>query len=122
MLLAGEAGSAAETATRRVEEAGGRRDLPAITTDEMSDAAAAFHSRTTAGPVIYDLAVAARRTRPRSSDLSPRSSPSTSGALPASSSRTVASSDAAEQHVEHQAREFELLKPYLVEHWGEVVS
>jgi len=125
MLLADEAGSAAETAARRVEEAGKADGTSRpITTDEMSDAAAAFHFPDDCWTrVIYDLIVAARRD-------------------PASVERFVAAlvplyfgrvagfvienrglpSDAAEEHVEHQAREFELLKPYLVERWGEEAS
>ena len=60
---------------------------------------------------------AATRSR-RSRRSSPRSCRSTSGGSAASSSRTATSRPTqAEERVERQAREFELLKPYLVERW-----
>jgi hypothetical protein len=125
MLLADEAGSAAETAARRVEEAGKADGTSRpITTDEMSDAAAAFHFPDDCWTrVIYDLIVAARRDPPSVERFVATLVPIYFGRVAGFviENRGLAS-DAAEEHVEHQAREFELLKPYLVERWGEETS
>ncbi len=115
MELAGEAGKLAEAAERAGEADAG----PAMSTERMADALAAFHFPDAAwARVVYDLIV-------------------TSAAAPEAVERNVAAlvpiyfgrvgsfvienrkitTDEAEERVERQAREFELLKPYLVERW-----
>jgi hypothetical protein len=90
----------------------------------MSDAAAAFHFPDDCWTrVIYDLIVAARRDPPSVERFVATLVPIYFGRVAGFviENRGLAS-DAAEEHVEHQAREFELLKPYLVERWGEETS
>ena len=117
MELAAEAGKLAEAADRAGEADAG----PAMSTERMADALAAFHFPDDAGPgsSTTSSSTAARAPRRRSSGTSPPSCRSTSGGSAASSSRTARSTtDEAEERVERQAREFELLKPYLVERWS----
>ena len=77
-------------------------------------------SRTTCGPAS-STTWSSRRGRSgrdhRVETSSRRWSRSTSGASAASSSRTGVTTEQAEERVERQAREFELLKPYLIERW-----
>ena len=115
MELAREAGQLAEAAERAGEADAG----PAMSTERMADSLAAFHFPDAAwARVVYDLIV-------------------TSAAAPEAVERNVAAlvpiyfgrvgsfvienrkitTDEAEERVERQAREFELLKPYLVERW-----
>jgi hypothetical protein len=129
MLLAGEAGRLEEAATRRLgldSESGGgsagQGGLPS--TDELSDTVADFQFPDDLwARVIYDLIVSTRF-----------------GAIPLE--RSVAalvpiyfgrvgrfvienrrlSGPQAEERVERQAREFELLKPYLVDRWREAAA
>ena len=123
--LAREAGTLLEAAGRTGGTAGsGGEDAAAgaaRSTQEMADALAAFHFPDALWTrVIYDLVVAAGR-RP---ELRERN---VAALVPIYFGRVGSfvienrnvSTDAAEERVERQAREFELAKPYLVERWAE---
>ncbi|HJW20897.1 MAG TPA: hypothetical protein VJ506_00555 [Candidatus Limnocylindrales bacterium] len=119
-VLAAEAGSVATEARHRLE-----LDVPGVstpTTALMADAAAGF-----AFPdelwarVVYDLVIAAR-------DDEARLDAFVAALVPVYFGRVASfvienrdlTTDRAEERVERQAREFERLKPYLVERWGAV--
>lgn len=116
--LAAEAGTAAEAARRSL----GMDDPGAVTpsTVAMADALAGFHFPDDLwARSIYDLVLTARRSE--------AAIPSAVAALVPIYFGRVASfiienraltTDQAEERVERQAREFELLKPYLVEGWA----
>ena len=109
--------------TRRASSGSAARTAPSPppTTLEMAEALAAFHFPDDLwARVIYDLVLAARarpdvddrdaRRRARADLLRPRRQ------LRHREPRTSPPTQA-EERVERQAREFELLKPYLVERW-----
>jgi hypothetical protein len=120
--LATEAGAVADEVRRRLE-----LDEPGVstpTTAAMADAAAAF-----AFPdelwarVVYDLVVAAR-------DAEDRLDAFVAALVPVYFGRVASfvienrdlTTERAEERVERQAREFERLKPYLVERWDALRS
>jgi hypothetical protein len=91
------------------------------TTDEMSDAVAAFHFPDDLWVrVFYDLLVSASFGDGPTERLVASLVPiyfGRVGSLVVEARRL--SEEQAEEHVERQAREFERLKPYLVERWRE---
>jgi hypothetical protein len=126
MELASEAGALAEAAAHKLglgSESGERTDgiggLPS--TDELSDSVAAFHFPDELwARVFYDLLVASSFGGIATEKLVAAFVPIYFGRV----GRFVIenrrlSGEQAEEGVERQAREFELLKPYLAEHWLE---
>lgn len=118
--LAGEAGTIADEVRRRLD-----MDAPGATTPStaaMADAAARFAFPDDAwARVVYDLVVAAR-TQPERLDAF------VAALVPVYFGRVASfvienrdlPTERAEDQVERQAREFERLKPYLVERWDAV--
>jgi glucosylglycerate synthase len=120
MELAAEAGSLAEAAAARLgigAEGGDEASRP--TTDQMSEAVAAFHFPDDLwARAVYDLVVAARFGDVQRDRLVAALVPiyfGRVGSLVVETRHLPAA--AAEERVERQAREFELRKPYLVERW-----
>jgi len=117
--LAAEASRVADQARARLGLASVAAGSNAPSTLEMAEAAAAFCFPDDIWTrVVYDLVVAAgRRDRPRA-ELVAALVPIYFGRVGGFviENRT-ASSEQAEERVERLAREFELLKPYLVERW-----
>ncbi len=126
MLLAEEAGKLAEAAAHRLgidaesgEGSAGRSGLPS--TDELSDSVASFHFPDDLwARVFYDLLVSASFGNLTLERLVAAFVPIYFGRVGAFiiENRRL-SGEQAEERVERQAREFELLKPYLVKHWHE---
>ena len=118
MTLAAEAGKLADAATNKLG-LGGEGETVKATTLQMSEALAAFHfpddlwSR-----LIYDLVLAARRGEVDTGQMVAALVPIYFGRVGSFviETRHLTTADA-EERVERQAREFELLKPYLVERW-----
>ncbi len=116
--LAAEAGTLADAARTKLG-IGGDVASTAATTLEMAEAASSFHfPDDTWARVVYDLVVAARDPKPSLETLVAALVPIYFGRVGSFviENRHVPT-DAAEERVERQAREFELLKPYLVERW-----
>jgi glucosylglycerate synthase len=118
LVLAREAGQLADAARARLGVGGDGAASP-IGTADMADALSAFHFPDDVwARLIYDLVVAAR-----SDDLPVESM--VAALVPIYFGRVGsfvienrhASGAQAEERVERQAREFELLKPYLVDRW-----
>jgi hypothetical protein len=129
VLLAKEAGEMAEAAAHRLgldaesgEGSTGRSGLPS--TDELSDAVAGFHFPDDLwARVFYDLLVTSSFGDIPLERLVAAFVPiyfGRVGRLIIENRRL--SGEQAEERVERQAREFELLKPYLVKHWQEAVA
>jgi glycosyltransferase involved in cell wall biosynthesis len=129
MLLAGEAGELAEAAANKLgidaesgEGSAGRSGLPS--TDDLSDAVASFHFPDDLwARVFYDLLVTASFGDIPVERLVAAFVPIYFGRV----GRFIIenrrlSGEQAEDRVERQAREFELLKPYLVKHWQEAAA
>ncbi len=120
--LAAEAGHLADVARTRLG-VGGDVASTTATTLEMADAVAAFNfSDDLWARVVYDLVVAARDPKPSLETLVAALVPIYFGRVGSFiiENRHV-TTDQAEERVERQAREFELLKPYLVQRWNEAV-
>jgi glucosylglycerate synthase len=125
LALAAEAGTLAEAAAHRLglsRESGegtAGREMPS--TDVLSDAVAAFRFPDDLwARVFYDLLVSASFGKVAVERLVAAFVPiyfGRVGSLVVESRRL--SEEQAEEHVERQAREFELRKPYLVERWRE---
>ena len=116
--LAAEAGSLADAGRTRfglVGEAGGGGP----STVEMAEALSAFHVPDDLwARVVYDLVVAAR-VRPDLEALVAALVPIYFGRVGSFViENRHQTTDQAEERVERQAREFELLKPYLLERWA----
>jgi glucosylglycerate synthase len=119
MVLAKEAGKLADAARTRLGITGDVTTAKA-TTLEMADAVAAFHFPDDLwARLVYDLIIAA--------DADPDGVEAMVASLVPVYFGRVGSfvienrhvtTDQAEERVERQAREFELLKPYLVERWN----
>jgi glycosyltransferase involved in cell wall biosynthesis len=123
LTLAEEAGTLAEAAAHRLglgreSGAGSAGDGP-LSTDLLSDAVAAFHFPDDLwARVFYDLLVFASFGDVPVERLVAAFVPiyfGRVGSLVVENRRLT--DDQAEERVERQAREFELLKPYLVKHW-----
>jgi hypothetical protein len=116
--LAVEAGRLGDTARTRLG-VGGDVASTTATTFEMADAVSAFHFPDDLwARVIYDLVIAARDPKPSMETLVAALVPIYFGRVGSFiiENRSV-TTDQAEERVERQAREFELLKPYLVNRW-----
>jgi hypothetical protein len=124
--------STAETVLELAQEAGRRGDAArtrlgiggdvastSATTLEMAEAVSSFHFPDDLwARVVYDLVVAARDPKPSLETLVAALVPIYFGRVGSFviENRHV-TTDQAEERVERQAREFELLKPYLIERW-----
>jgi hypothetical protein len=118
--LAKEAGTAADRATRTLG-LGGEGGSASATTVEMAEALGGFHFPDDLwARVIYDLIIATRRGEVDTGQLVAALTPIYFGRVGSFviENRHVTTA-AAEERVERQAREFELLKPYLVQRWNE---
>jgi hypothetical protein len=118
LVLAGEAGRLADSTRARLG-LGGDAASTKTTTAELADALAAFHFPDDLwARLIYDLVVFAR------SEQLPIEQ-AVAALVPVYFGRVGSfvienrhmTTDQAEERVERQAREFELLKPYLLERW-----
>ena len=117
--LAAEAGKLADAASRRLG-IGGEGDGAQVSTVEMAEALAAFHFPDELwARVIYDLIVATRRGALDTGTMVASLVPIYFGRVGSFviENRNLTTADA-EERVERQARQFELLKPYLVERWN----
>jgi hypothetical protein len=118
LTLAEEAGKLADTASHRLG-LGGEGNPPQVTTLQMAEALAAFHFPDDLwARVIYDLVLATRRAEVDTATLVAALVPIYFGRVGSFiiENRNLTTADA-EERVERQAREFELLKPYLVDRW-----
>jgi glycosyltransferase involved in cell wall biosynthesis len=116
--LAADAGRLADAARAKLG-IGGDVASTSATTAEMAEAASAYHFPDDVwARVVYDLVIAARDPRPSLETLVAALVPIYFGRVGSFviENRAV-TTDQAEERVERQAREFELLKPYLVERW-----
>jgi hypothetical protein len=118
--LAKEAGALADDARQRLGLHGDEAGPGGPTTHQMAETVGGFHvpddlwART-----VYDLIIATRAGDPPLDELVAALVPIYFGRV---GSLVVGarhlSTEQAEDHVEGQARAFELLKPYLIERWG----
>ena len=118
LLLAAEAGKLADAARARLG-LGGDVASTSASTLEMAEAVSAFHFPDDLwARVIYDLVVAARGAASQVEQMVAALVPIYFGRVGSFviENRSV-TTDQAEERVERQAREFELLKPYLLERW-----
>jgi glucosylglycerate synthase len=123
LVLAEEAGRLADAARARLG-LGGDAASTTATTAEMADALAAFHFPDDVwARLIYDLVIAARRGDVLVEVMVAALVPIYFGRVGSFVIENRAmTTDQAEERVERQAREFELLKPYLVERWHEIAA
>jgi hypothetical protein len=118
LVLAKEAGKLVDAARAKLG-LGGDGTSGSATTGEMAGALAAFHFPDDLwARLIYDLVVCARTDDPPIESLVAALVPVYFGRVGSFviENRDV-TTDQAEDRVERQARQFELLKPYLVERW-----
>ena len=121
LVLAEEAGRLTDAARTKLG-LGGDVASTTATTAEMADALSAFHFPDDVwARLIYDLVIAARRGDVAIEVMVAALVPVYFGRVGSFviENRAV-TTDQAEERVERQAREFELLKPYLVERWNNV--
>jgi hypothetical protein len=124
LVLAKEAGKLVDAARAKLGLGGSDGSSATASTGDMADALAAFHfpddlwSR-----LIYDLVVDARSDEPPIESLVAALVPVYFGRVGSFviENRHI-TTDQAEERVERQAREFELLKPYLVDRWRAAAS
>jgi glucosylglycerate synthase len=119
MDLAAEAGRLGDSARARLG-IGGDVASTRATTLEMAEAVSSFHFPDDAwARVIYDLVVTARNPKHPLESLVASLVPIYFGRVGSFviENRHI-TTDQAEDRVERQAREFELLKPYLVQRWN----
>jgi glycosyltransferase involved in cell wall biosynthesis len=120
LVLAKEAGKLADQARARFEAMGDTSPAKA-TTAEMAEALATFHFPDELwARLIYDLVVTVRSDESQIEQLVAALVPVYFGRVGSFviENRHI-TTEQAEDRVERQAREFELLKPYLVERWNE---
>jgi hypothetical protein len=118
MELAAEAGRLADQAATKLG-IGGDVASTTATTLEMAEAVSTFHFPDDVwARVVYDLVITARDPRPSLEALVASLVPIYFGRVGSFviENRNIPT-DQAEDRVERQAREFELLKPYLVDRW-----
>jgi hypothetical protein len=118
LTLADEAGPLADTASRRLGM-GGENATSHPTTLEMAEALASFHFPDDLwARVVYDLVISTRQGAMETAQLVAALVPIYFGRVASFvvENRHLDTADA-EERVERQAREFELLKPYLVDRW-----
>ena len=123
LVLAKEAGKLVDAARSRLG-LGGDGASGKATTAEMADALATFHFPDDVwARLVYDLVVAARTDEPPIESRVAALVPIYFGRVGSFviENRHI-TTDQAEDRVERQAREFELLKPYLVERWNSAVA
>jgi glucosylglycerate synthase len=121
LVLAREAGRLADSTRARLGLGGDAASTKA-TTAELADALAAFHFPDDLwARLIYDLVVGARTEKVGIEQAVAALVPVYFGRVGSFviENRRV-TTDQAEERVERQAREFELLKPYLLERWHAV--
>jgi hypothetical protein len=121
--LAAEAGTLGDAARSRLG-VGGDAASTSATTLQMADAVSTFNfSDDLWAKVVYDLVVAARDPQPSLETLVAALVPIYFGRVGSFiiENRNM-TTDQAEERVERQAREFELLKPYLVQRWDAAVA
>jgi hypothetical protein len=118
LVLAREAGKLVDTARARLGISGDGSSTSASTI-EMAEALSAFHFPDDLwAKLIYDLVVCARSVDPAIETLVAALVPIYFGRVGSFViENRHQTTDQAEDRVERQAREFELLKPYLVERW-----
>jgi hypothetical protein len=119
LVLAKEAGKLVDAARTRLG-IGGDGSSAIVSTADMADALAAFHFPDDLwAKLIYDLVLAARSSEPPIESLVAALVPVYFGRVGSFviENRHI-TTDQAEERVERQAREFELLKPYLVDRWN----
>ncbi len=119
-VLAAEAGTLVDQARARLGIAGDGTSTSA-TTAEMAEALSAFHFPDDLwARLIYDLVVDARSDHPPIEGLVAALVPIYFGRVGSFViENRHQTTEQAEDRVERQAREFELLKPYLVQRWEE---
>jgi hypothetical protein len=118
LALAAEAGTLAEAASRKLG-IGGESQAAAVPTADMAEALAAFHFPDELwARLIYDLVLATRRGELEVGTMVASLVPIYFGRVGSFviENRHLTTADA-EERVERQARQFELLKPYLVDRW-----
>jgi hypothetical protein len=119
--LASDAGRIFDVAAARfgLGESGAGPSAPS--THDMAEAIADFHfSGDLWARVVYDLVIAAKRGEPTIEEMVAALVPIYFGRVAALVAETRdLTTEQAEASVERQAREFELLKPYLLERWAE---
>jgi glucosylglycerate synthase len=123
LVLAKEAGKLVDAARAKLG-IGGDGSSGSATTGEMADALAAFHFPDDIwARLIYDLVVCARADDPPIESRVAALVPVYFGRVGSFviENRHI-TTDQAEERVERQAREFELLKPYLVDRWRASVA
>ena len=118
LTLAAEAGKLADAASRKLG-LGGEGDTARASTLEMAEALGAFHFPDDLwARLIYDLVLSTRRGEVDTGQMVAALVPIYFGRVGSFviETRNLTTTDA-EERVERQAREFELLKPYLVDRW-----
>ena len=118
LVLAKEAGKLVDSARAKLG-IGGDGTSGTASTAEMADALAAFHFPDDVwARLVYDLVIDARSAEPPIESLVAALVPVYFGRVGSFviENRSV-TTEQAEERVERQAREFELLKPYLVDRW-----
>ena len=118
LALAAEAGTLVDTASRKLG-IGGEGSAATPSTIEMAEALSSFHFPDDLwARVIYDLILATRRGATDTGTMVAALVPIYFGRVGSFviENRHVTTADA-EERVERQARQFELLKPYLVDRW-----
>jgi hypothetical protein len=123
LVLAAEAGKLVDGARNRLGVSG-EGGTGGATTLEMAEALAAFHFPDDLwARLIYDLVVAARSETPPIEHLVAALVPIYFGRVGSFViENRHQTTDQAEDRVERQAREFELLKPYLLERWQQATG
>ncbi|HEY7131063.1 MAG TPA: hypothetical protein VH440_02375 [Candidatus Limnocylindrales bacterium] len=123
MVLAREAGKLVDQARARLGIAGDGTST-SHTTLEMAEALSAFHFPDDLwARLIYDLVIAARSNEPPIEQLVAALVPIYFGRVGSFViENRHQTTEGAEDRVERQAREFELLKPYLVQRWEEATK
>jgi hypothetical protein len=119
LALAAEAGMLADAASRKLG-IGGEGQVAGVSTADMAEALAAFHFPDELwARVIYDLVIATRRGDLDVNTMVASLTPIYFGRVGSFviENRHLTTADA-EERVERQARQFELLQPYLVERWN----
>ncbi|MHB8397975.1 MAG: glycosyltransferase family protein [Candidatus Limnocylindrales bacterium] len=123
LTLARDAGDIAAAAQHRLGISGGGEGTGAAaagtSTQELAEALAAFHFPDDAwARIVYDLVIAARPPDAPLERFVAALVPIYFGRVGSFIvENRLVSTEQAEERVERQAREFELLKPYLVERW-----
>ena len=123
LVLAREAGKLVDNARAKLGIAGEGSSSP-VSTVAMAESLAAFHFPDDLwARLIYDLVICARSEDPPIESLVAALVPIYFGRVGSFiiENRNV-TTEQAEDRVERQAREFELLKPYLVERWEAAVG